>query len=105
MNSKAQRSRYLEIRQNNPCMRVRSDLNLGPRVTVDVQQTMRNSLELPDEWFVSLDIYQRDNPGVVVREDQKCWEFLEGKWIEGVPYIEIKLYFMIFVKTPYVVLM
>lgn len=82
----AQRSKYIEIRSANPTLRVRSDLNLGPRVKVDVTNTQRSTLEQPEEFFVSLEQYAIDNPAEAakVTDADKVHEFMDGKWIEGV---------------------
>jgi hypothetical protein len=61
-------------------------MDLGPRVTVDVTNTQRSSLEQPEEWFVALDIYMADNPGVEVKESDKCWEWMNNQWVEGVSW-------------------
>ena len=82
--SKAQRSKYIELRTANPGMRARSDLALGPRIKVEVTNSQRCTLERPEEYFVALDVYQKDNPNKAINESDKCWEFIAGKWIEGV---------------------
>ena len=84
--TKAQRTKYIEWRCANPGARVRGDMDLGPRVTVDVANTQRSSLERPEEWFVALDTYMADNPGVEIKESDKCWEWMDGQWIEGVAW-------------------
>ena len=40
----------------------------------------------PEEWFVALDIYMADNPGVEVKESDKCWEWMNNQWVEGVSW-------------------
>ncbi len=65
-------------------MRVRSDMSLGPRTQVDVRNTQRTSLEAPEEYFVSLDVFQKDNPSKEVKPSDVCWELINGKWVEGV---------------------
>ena len=84
----AQRTKYLELRSANPQLRMRSDVNLGPRVSVNVKNRERSSLERPQEYFCRLDVYLRDNPGKTVKESEKVWEFLDGVWIEGVPWLK-----------------
>ena len=78
---------YIDIRKNNPSLRVRSDSNLGPRVTVDVANAVRTTLERPEEYFVDMVTYLEDNPGVTVAEADKQYEFIDGNWVEGVSHL------------------
>lgn len=65
-------------------MRVRSDMSLGPRTQVDVKNTQRSSLESPEEYFVALDVFKKDNPSKEVKQSDIVWELINGKWVEGV---------------------
>eukprot|EP00435_Cladocopium_sp_Y103_P050485 s1547_g15.t1 len=77
----AQRAKYIEKRTANPGLRLRSDNELGPRIAVAVKNKERSGLEKPETWFCRLDIYERDNPGIIVKESEKCWEKIEGAWV------------------------
>lgn len=84
--TEAQRTKYIEMRISNPSLRVRSDSNLGPRVTVDVTNAVRTTLERPEEYFVDMTTYLEDNPGIQVAEQDKVHEFIDGNWVEGVSH-------------------
>lgn len=101
--SEAQRSKYVEQRTMNPSLRVRSDVNLGPRITVDATNQTRTTLEKPEEFFVDLETYMEDNPGVTVAESDKVHELIDGKWTEGESH-SMKLGTYSFVYLPYVFL-
>ena len=85
----------------NPSLRVRSDVNLGPRITVDATNQTRTTLEKPEEFFVDLETYMEDNPGVTVAESDKVHELIDGKWTEGESH-PMKLGTYSFVYLPYV---
>ncbi len=64
------------------------DVNLGPRITVQAKNIQRATLEMPEEYFVSLATYKKDNPGKEVAQSEIVWEQLNGVWIEGVPCLQ-----------------
>ena len=86
-NTEAQRAKYIDHRNAHPEWRARADMDLGPRVQVVVSNTHRSGLEDPEEYFCVLSKYMEDNPGVVVKESQLCWEMIKGEWVQGVPWI------------------
>ena len=67
---------------------MRSDLNLGPRIVVDVTNTQRSSLEMPESYFVSMEQYLEDCPteAAQVKDSDKVHELIDGKWVEGVTW-------------------
>ena len=89
----AQRTKYLELRSANPQLRMRSDVNLGPRVSVNVKNRERSSLERPEEYFCRLDVYLRDNPGKTVKESEKVWEFLGWRLDRRGSLVETKVHY------------
>jgi hypothetical protein len=48
----------------------------------------RSTLKKPKSYFVDLESYKIDNPGIVVQEKDKVWEQIDGEWIEGVIWSE-----------------
>ena len=96
MDSKAHRAKYLEIRGANPTMRLRTDLNLGPRTVVQVQTTTRSTLKKPKEYFVELGQYMNDHPEAVVKESDKVYEQIDGKWIQGVHWYVLTSHFPLY---------
>ena len=82
----------MDHRVNNPSLRTRSDVHLGPRVTVDATNATRTTLEKPEEYFVDMETYLQDNPGVTVSESDKAFELIDGKWTEGVSQLWMFLY-------------
>ena len=48
---KAQRASYIEMKVANPNMRLRSDVSLGPRTTVDVKKEVTSRLLKPESYF------------------------------------------------------
>lgn len=68
----------------NPQMRIRSDVDLTPQTSIHVKQASRNTLEKPEEYFVEMTEYVKDNPNVTVAETDKAWELIDGVWVEGV---------------------
>ncbi len=99
--TKAQRSKYLELRAQSPNLRVRSDLNLGPRIVVDVTNTHRNSIEMPESYFVSLEQYMEDCPteAANVKDSDKVHELIDGKWVEGVTRLSFSYVLSFFIVT------
>ena len=72
------------MKKANPDARIRSDTQLGPRVSVQVDQTERSSLEQPKSYFVDLVTFKQDFPDRKYEQSDLCWEFIGGKWIQGV---------------------
>ena len=71
-------------------MRLRSDLDLGPRIQVVVSNQQRSGLEQPEVWFVDLEAWKADNPGKAVPPpEERTWELIKGKWTEGVSYLNL----------------
>eukprot|EP00435_Cladocopium_sp_Y103_P022098 s3494_g5.t1 len=69
--SGAHRVKWIEIRIANPVFRLRTDMDLGPRMVVKVDNTTRSTLKKPEEWFVALDVYLKDNPNETVDDSKK----------------------------------
>lgn len=66
-------------------MKMRADEGiLGPRTQVTVTNAQRSTLEKPEEFFVELSVFQRDNPGRTVKPEELVWEQMNGKWVQGV---------------------
>eukprot|EP00434_Breviolum_minutum_P013762 symbB.v1.2.012139.t1/scaffold829.1/size159244/9 len=80
----AQRLRYVEMKKANPDARIRSDTQLGPRVSVQVDQTERSTLEQPKSYFVDLVTFKQDFPDRKYEQSDLCWEHIGGKWVQGV---------------------
>lgn len=65
-------------------MKMRDDSLLGPRKTIQVKASKKSSLERPEEFFVELEHFKKDNPDVVIQPTDLVWEEVEpGVWKEG----------------------
>ena len=80
----AQREKYIEQRNLNPNLRLRSDDQLGPRTQVNIQQDVSTTLQKPKSFFVELKTYKKDNPDKEIPDSDITWELLDGQWIQGV---------------------
>ena len=81
----AQREKFIELRINDPNLRIRDYAVLGPKKTVNVKMSRTSGLEAPEEFFVELDIYTTENPDKEVKPEDVVWEETEpGVWKQGV---------------------
>ena len=89
----AQREKFIELRIQDPTLRIRDYSTLGPRTWINVKKTHRSGLQKPESYFVELDVYKTDNPGVEVDPKTVCWEEIDGCWKQGVSFLVLHLFY------------
>lgn len=52
--------------------------------TINVNKATRSSLEMPEEFFVEMNQWKEDNPGITPRPEDICKEEIDGRVVEGV---------------------
>lgn len=98
--AKAQRERYVQLRVDNPGLRLRSDSMLGPSKQVTVTTSKKTSLEKPKECFVELDVYKRDFPDQAanLKESDLIWEYIDDQWKQGASWLYVDVVFLFICK-------
>ena len=52
-----------------------------------MKESQRSTLEKPEEFFVALEEYKKDNPDIEIAPSSIVWEKIDGKWVDGVSCI------------------
>ena len=101
----AQREKFIELRIQDPTLRIRDHTALGPRVSINVKKTQRSGLKKPKSYFIEIDVYKRDNPGIEVDPKAMCWEEIDGIWKQGVSFLVLHLFYgaVFSVRSPKIV--